>query len=233
MTTATLTCNHCQFNTLCLPGHLGHNDVELFQRHLQRTPVFHKGDNLYKTGELFSGIYVVVSGTVKAFKLDASGQKQIIDFYHAGEVIGLDSISSDTYKTTAVALDTCVLCKLPFAHFDELSINIPEVARLLLNLMSSQLNNTSIVHLNLNQKTAQQKLAYFLIELDSRLKNRVTSANSFILAMTRTDIGNYLGLTIETVSRFINKLQKDNLIKITGKQVEIIDLNGLKQLVEQ
>jgi len=162
--------------------------------------------------------------------VNALGEEQITGFYFPGELLGLNGLHENVYAGTAIALETVSLCEIPFVKLDELSALLPELRRQLMRQMSQEIADEQNMMLVLAKTSAEEKLGNFLIRLSLRFKRLGFSATQFRLTMSRVDIGNYLGLAVETVSRTLTKLQQRGVIKVAGKEVTILDMDGLSGL---
>lgn len=196
----------------------------------QRQPV-KRGGTLFKAGDPFRSLYAIRTGFFKATVLSEDGREQITGFHMTGELIGFDAIGTERHTCTAIALEDCDVCELPFNRIETLAQDIPALNRHFMRLMSREIVRDQGVMLLLGNMRAEERLAAFLLNLSQRMAARHFSATCFVLRMTREEIGNYLGMKLETVSRTFSKFQTDGLIKVQGKQVDILDMAAIKQLV--
>lgn len=181
-------------------------------------------------GDPFHAISVVRSGAVKTFTTAPSGERQITGFYLPGELLGFDGVADDVHICSAKALETTSVCQLPFDELEEISLKLPGLQRQLHRIMGRELIEEQHMLLQIGKMHAKQRLAAFLVNYSIRLQNRGYSASEFNLTISRTDIGNYLGLTVETISRLFSKLQQDNVITIDKKFVTLKDPKALMRL---
>lgn len=230
MALPSIKCQSCSINQLCLPVMLAESEVEHLDSIIQRKKPLNKNEMLFRSGEEFQAIYAVRSGCIKSYTISESGEEQITGFHLAGEIIGLDAISSGKHPSMAKALETSMVCTIPYNKLEMLSGEIPGLRQQLVRVMSREIHDDQELMLLLNKKSADERLAAFLVNLSSRFGKRGLSRNCFNLVMTRGDIANYLGLAVETVSRLFTKLQQNGLISIKDKEVTITDFNQLNVL---
>lgn len=225
-----VSCQTCSISQLCIPSSLTDSEVSRLEEIIHRETSVQKGKFLCQTGEKFQSLWAVNSGSFKSYTLSEDGDINVTGFYFPGELIGLDAISSSTHRTFVKALETSSVCTLPFDKLDDLSGDIRNLRKQMLKIMSNELMDDQELLMLLSRKNAAERMAAFLLSLSLRFKQRGFSEKSFNLTMTRSDIANYLGLAIETVSRLITKLQKDEIVNINDKLVEIIDHKALIKL---
>ena len=182
---------------------------------------------MFEDGQQFTSLYAVRSGAIKAYSVDQNGEEQVIGFYLPGELFGLDAIHNDAYVCSAKALETSAVCELPFAQVTELSAKIHNLQAHMYKTLSKEINIDQQFHRLLSKKTAEERISTFLQNLSERYQRRKLSPTSFRLPMSRTDIGNYLGLAVETVSRVFTRLQQNGILKVDGKELQILDLGKL------
>lgn len=227
-----ITCGGCRLNTLCLPISLHLDDIEKLSNIVQRSKPLHKGDYLYRANDEFHSIFAIRSGAVKAVTISDNGDEQITGFYLPGEIVGLDGLSDDRYTNSVLALETASICEIPFHSFEELSAKIPNLRRHFLQLMSREITEDQRIISLLSKSSAEARIASLLISISARNSRRNLSASEFVLPMTRTDISNFLGLRIETVSRLFARLQKSNVISVDKKDIFIKDMDTLRQVAK-
>ena len=223
-------CKSCSLHDLCLPLGLDISDIDKLDNIVKRSRPLHKGEYLFNSGETFTSIYAVRSGSIKTFSESEQGDEQITGLYLPGELIGLDAIYDEKHPGSAIALETTSLCELPFNSLEDLSSKIPQLHHQLFRIMSKEIAGDQSLLMLMAQKSADERLASFLVNLSSRLKARNFSETEFNLTMSRKDIGNYLGLTIETISRTFSRFQSEGLLSTQRKYVNIHKLHELKEL---
>jgi CRP/FNR family transcriptional regulator len=226
----TIRCQDCRISKLCLPVMLAESEVTHLDSIVHRGRPLNKGQHLIQAGEVFSGVFAIRSGSIKTYTLSIDGLEQITGFYLPGEIIGFDAISSGIYPGFAKALETSSICEIPFDKLEALAAEIPSLQRQIFRTMSQEIVKDQDLMLQLNKKSAEQRFASFLINLSYRFGRRGMSSFNFRLPMPRSDIGNYLGLAVETISRLINQLQKDDLVLIRQREVQIEDMHNLSIL---
>jgi CRP/FNR family transcriptional regulator len=182
---------------------------------------------VFEDGQKFTSLYAVRSGAIKAYSVDQNGEEQVIGFYLPGELFGLDAIHNDAYVSSAKALETSAVCELPYTQVTELSAKIHNLQAHMYKTFSKEINTDQQFHRLLSKKTAEERISTFLQNLSERYQRRKLSPTSFRLPMSRTDIGNYLGLAVETVSRVFTRLQQNGILKVDGKELQILDLGKL------
>lgn len=223
-------CQTCSIRRLCLPVMLAESEIEHLENIIQRKKILKKGDFLFNAGDDFDAIHAIRSGSIKSYTISSDGTEQITGFHLPGEIVGLDAISTTEYPSFAKALETSLVCTIPFEKLEVLSRNFAGLQKQLFKIMSGEIREEQELMMLLNKKNADERFAAFIMNLSVRFKRRGLSETEFQLTMTRSDIGNYLGLAVETVSRLVTRLQKQNLIAISDRYIEIIDVSKLSQL---
>ena len=222
-----LSCEECSLHELCLPRGLSGDDLDKLDEIVARTQPIHKGDVLFRAGDKFNGIFSVRTGCMKLATSTEEGDEQIVGFYLPGEIIGLDGIEKEIHTCTAVALDTSSLCFIGFNHLTDVCKQIPTLSEQIFRVMGRELSHEHDLLLTVTKKHADGRIATFLLSLSNRFKVLGYSETEFRLPMSRSEIGNYLGLTFETVSRCLSKFQKQGLIEINHKYITILDLEAM------
>lgn len=225
-----INCSSCRLNTLCLPISLEMKDINKLDDIIQRGRPIQKGDRIYHAGEKFRSVYAVRSGAIKTISNTQDGQEQITGFYLPGEIIGMDGLATNSHSNTAVALETSAVCEIPFSRLEDLSTQLPSLQRRFFQLMSKEIANDQQLITLLSKNNADQRIASLLLSISARNQSRGLSVDEFYLPMSRSDIGNYLGLTIETVSRVMGRLHKAEIIHLDKKHVKIVDMTALRTL---
>ncbi len=216
-------CKDCSLASLCLPLSLNMEDMDALDEIVKRGRPLKKGEFLFRQGDAFNSVFAVRSGALKTFSLSDSGDEQITGFHLPSELVGLSGMDSEIYPVSAVALETTSVCEIPFERLDELSVQLPQLRRQLMRIMSREIRDDQQMMLLLSKKTADERIATFLVNLSARFRARGFSANQFRLSMSRNEIGNYLGLAVETVSRVFTRFQQNQLLEAEGKEVHILD----------
>jgi len=189
---------------------------------------YRRGDYLYRSGAPLQSLYAIRTGFIKTQVLHEDGREQVTGFQMAGEIIGMDAISNDTHTCNAVALEDSEVCELPFGKLEELGRKLPTLQRHLHKIMSREIVRDHGIMLLLGSMRAEERLAAFLLNLSQRFAARGYSPSAFQLRMTRQEIGNYLGMKLETVSRTLSQFQEAGLISVRNKAVEILDAKNLR-----
>ena len=229
--TIRVACKNCTLSTLCLPMGLASEDVERLDNIVRRSKPLHRGDHLFRSGESFRSLYVVKTGSVKTYAPSEEGGEQVLGFHLPGEVIGLDAIDNEIHACSARALETSAICELPFSRLEDLSTSIPSLQHQMYRLLSKEISHDTEMLLLLGKKNAEERLAAFLINMSKRLHQRGLSATDFHLSMSRHEIGNYLGLAVETVSRLFTRFQEEGLLKVDRKHIQLLHLDTLESIV--
>ena len=223
-----VACQHCGIYNLCLPLGLESGDLDLLESIVRRKEVFKRGQQLFRPGKRFDYIYAIRSGSVKSFRCTEDGRTQITGFHIAGELLGLSALARRQYSCEARALETTSVCMVEVARFDELAKEIPALQYQMLSIMSEQIHRDEELMLLLGKRSAEEKLAGYLIGLSQRYASRGYVAAEFRLSMSRGDIGNYLGIAEETVCRVLTRFREEKLISTFRRQVRLNDLERLR-----
>lgn len=221
------SCSNCQLAAICLPIALETQDINRLNEIIQRARPLRKGDHIYREEDPFSSIYAVRSGALKTYTVTEDGREQVTGFYLPGEIFGVDGIGSSQHTDCAKALETSAICEIPFNQLQVLSTKITGLQRNVIQVVGQEINYDRQLITLLSKNSAEERIASLLISVSARNARRKLSAISFRLPMSRTDIGNYLGLTVETVSRTFSRFQKMELMSVDNKEVTILDLDKL------
>ncbi|UCJ16078.1 fumarate/nitrate reduction transcriptional regulator Fnr [Pseudomonas sp. MM211] len=222
-TTHQAHCKDCSLSSLCLPLSLDLEDMDALDDIVKRGRPMKKGEFLFRQGDTFNSVFAVRSGALKTFSISDAGEEQITGFHLPSELVGLSGMDTEAYPVSAQALETTSVCEIPFERLDELSVSLPQLRRQLMRIMSREIRDDQQMMLLLSKKTADERIATFLVNLSARFRARGFSANQFRLAMSRNEIGNHLGLAVETVSRVFTRFQQSKLLEAEGKEVHILD----------
>jgi CRP/FNR family transcriptional regulator len=226
-----VSCASCNLRELCLPAGLCAEDFARIENIVYARRRLKRGEALFNAGAEFSAVYAIRSGFFKTSVLDGDGREQVTGFSMGGELLGLDGLGSGAYNGTAVALEDSEVCVLPYALIDEMSRAVPALQRHLHAVLAREIVRDHGVMLLLGSMRAEERLATFLINLSKRFVRRGYSRCDFQLRMTREELGSYLGLKLETVSRLFSQFQKDGLIEVNQKHVRILDTEGLERVL--
>lgn len=215
-------CSNCSLAGLCLPISLEFEDVDALDQIVKRGRPLKKGDFLFRQGDAFESVFAVRTGAIKTFSLSDSGEEQITGFHLPSELVGLSGMDTETYPVSAQALESTSVCDIPFDRLEDLALQLPQLRRQLMRIMSREIRDDQQMMMLLSKKTADARIATFLVNLSARFRARGFSATNFRLSMSRNEVGNYLGLAVETVSRVFTRFQQNGLIEAEGKEVTIL-----------
>lgn len=222
-----VTCNSCSLDAICIPRGLGPREVARVSAFVRRKRTLQRGEFLYRRGDPFTGVLAIKAGTAKIVVSDSQGNEHILGILLPGELLGFDALSTDRHSCSAVALETLSFCQLPADKLEVLCQSVPSLMRELFRHAGEKLNDESR-QLILNKRPAEERLASFLISLSDRYRNRGFSPVEFTLSLTRQEIGNHLGLALETVSRLLKQFQRLGLIEVDHKKIRISDVERLR-----
>lgn len=228
-----VACRDCQVQSLCLPLGMEEADLQRLDRIVKRGRPLKRDTAIYHAGDPMKALYIVRSGSVKTFTLGDDGQMQIMAFHLPGEIIGLDALATGVHASSARTLETASICEIPFHLLEDMASEVQSLNRQLLRFMSKELYTDSQLMLLLGKKTAEERLASFLLNLSTRYEERGFSPREFHLPMSRGDIANYLGLAVETVSRVLTRLQTLGILHVRRKLIVIDDLERLRETAGQ
>ncbi len=226
-------CSSCSLRELCLPMGLSEEEVEHLDRLVSNRRQLKRGDCLYRNGDAFSSIFAVRSGFFKSRVTSDDGRDQVTGFHMPGEIIGMDGIGTERHTLDTVALEDSEVCVIPFARLEEISHEVKTLQRQFHKVMSRELVRDQGVMMLLGTMRAEERVSAFLINLSQRFLARGWSPSDFHLRMTREEIGSYLGLKLETVSRLFSRFQEEGLVSVQQKHIRILDVPGLKKIVGQ
>lgn len=229
--TLKAACSGCNLRELCLPVGLSSPDLERLDSLVSTRKSIAKGQTLFRTGDPFDALFAVRSGFFKTCLSSQDGRDQVTGFQMAGELLGLDGISHDKHSCDAIALEDSQVCVIAYSQLESLSRDFSALQHQFHKIMSREIVRDHGVMLLLGSMRAEQRLGAFLLNLTQRLKARGFSSSSLILRMTREEIGSYLGLKLETVSRTFSRFQDDGLLEVNQRQIHILNPTGLTQLV--
>ena len=224
-------CSSCHLRDLCLPCGLGDGEMTRLDHLLFSRRRIKAGHNLYREGDRFQFIYAVRSGTFKSSLTLPDGREQVSGFHMAGELMGLDGVAQGTHASSSIALEDAEICAIPYAELNELASS-PSLQHVVTKLMSREIVREHSLMMLLGSMNAEERLAAFLLNLSQRLKARGYSASEFHLRMSRAEIGSYLGMKLETVSRTFSAFQQQGLLDVDKRHIRILDLEGLTKAFE-
>jgi len=224
-----VTCASCNLRELCLPGAVRPDDLQRVENIVYARRRVKRGEALFNAGDEFKAVYAIRSGFFKSSVVDGEGREQVTGFFMGGELLGMDGLGAGAYNGTAIALEDSEVCILPYALIEEMAREVPALQRHLHAVLAREIVRDHGVMMLLGSMRAEERLATFLLNLSKRFVRRGYSACDFHLRMTREEIGSYLGLKLETVSRLFSQFQDDGLIEVQQKHVRILDIAGLER----
>jgi CRP/FNR family transcriptional regulator len=225
-----VSCSDCRLGELCLPIALDSTEIDQLDNIIKRGRPLNKGNFLFEQGEPFTAIYAVRAGSFKTFQTSRDGEEQVTGFYLPGEILGMDGISSMQHVSSAIALETGSVCEIPFELLEKLSSQISSLQGRFFQLMSKEITKDQQMLTLLSQNSSDERVASLLLSISARHHQRKLSMYRFRLPMTRAEIGSYLGITLETVSRIFSRLQKQGVITVENKEITINELEQLKEI---
>ncbi len=224
------SCEDCSLFNLCFAHDISPEEREEINRVLKRQQPVGRSDHLFHGGQSAKTVSVVRSGSVKAYQLSHEGDEIVSGFYLPGEILGLDALSNEKHPGFAVALEDSRTCEIPFKDFVSMLQSSPKLNQVMLRLLSEEMAETRELLLVVGRLDARTRVALFLMSMSRRLARRNQDPDQFRLTMDRRDIANYLGLTIETVSRTLSALQREDVIEVRGKLVRVLDRSALEEM---
>jgi CRP/FNR family transcriptional regulator, anaerobic regulatory protein len=229
--TIKVACSNCNLRELCMPVGLQPQELQRIDDIVATRRKVRRKETLFASGERFTALYAIRTGVFKTQVTAEDGREQVTGFQMAGEIMGLDGIVNDHHTCDAVALEDAEVCVMPFERIEELSREVTALQRHVHQIMSREIVREHGVMLLLSSMRAEERLAAFLLNLLQRLHARGFSASELVLRMTREEIGSYLGLKLETVSRTMSKFAEDGLVEVNQRHVRILDADALRRLV--
>jgi len=229
----TASCTSCRLNELCLPLALNKSEIHQLDAIVERNRPYTKGEHIYRQGDEFHSVYAVRSGSFKSYLVSDNGRGRVTGFFLPGEIIGMDGIASRQYTNSCAALEHSSICEIPFSQLERLSRELPNLQHHFFAIMGDEIAKDQQIHTLLSSYSAEERIASFLLGLSSRYARVSLSPIRFLLPMTRGDIGEYLGLTVETVSRIFTSLHKKGLISVNNREIELLDIDSLRSLLSK
>jgi CRP/FNR family transcriptional regulator len=231
LTSLKAACSQCNLRELCLPYGLSEEEVARLDNLVAARRKIKRGTHLYRAGDAFEALYAIKMGFFKTDVLLEDGRDQVTGFQMAGEILGMDGIGTEAHACNSIALEDSEVCVIPFAQLERLSREVQALQRHFHKVMSREIVRDHGVMMLLGTMRAEERLAAFLLNLSQRFTARGYSPQEFHLRMTREEIGSYLGLKLETVSRAFSRFQEEGLISVHQKHIRILDAAGLKKLL--
>ena len=228
--TIKVACSNCNLRELCMPVGLNEEQLQRIDEVVAVRRKIKRGGTLFRNGEAFTSLYAIRTGFFKTCVATEDGRDQVTGFQMAGEIIGLDGIVNDHHTCDAVALEDAEVCVMPFDRIEELSREVTALQHHVHKIMSREIVRENGVMLLLGSMRAEERLAAFLLNLMQRLHARGFSQSELVLRMTREEIGSYMGLKLETVSRTFSKFVEDGIIEVKQRQIRIINPDALRSI---
>ena len=224
-------CSNCNLRELCLPYGLSEEELDKLDDLVSTRRRVKRGEHLYRAGAAFDAIYAIRSGFFKTDVLLEDGRDQVTGFQMTGEILGLDGISTEAHSCNAVALEDSEVCVIAYDKLEQMSHEIEGLQLQFHKVMSREIVRDHGVMMLLGSMRAEERLAAFLLNMSQRFNARGFSSQEFNLRMTREEIGSYLGLKLETVSRAFSRFQEEGLVAVQQKHIRILNTPGLKRLL--
>lgn len=225
------SCSQCNLMELCLPFGMSETEINRLDELINNRRRVLRGQALYRCGDPFSAIYAIRTGFFKTDVLLEDGRQQVTGFQMTGEIIGLDGISTETHACNAIALEDSDVCVIVYDQLEELARKMEGLQHQFHKMMSREIVRDHGVMMLLGSMRAEERLTAFLLNLSQRFAARGFSASQFNLRMTRDELGSYLGLKLETVSRAFSRLQEEGLISVQQKRIHILRPEALQKII--
>ncbi len=223
-------CSQCSLQQLCLPAGIDSSELAQLDEIVKRRRPVERGQRLFRPGDALQAVYVARDGAFKTVSVNEDGEEQVIGFHLPGELMGLDALGSGEHRCEAVALTTANVCEVPFEELSTVASQLPTLQQQLMRVIGQSADRDQDHMHMLVRKQANERIGLFLHGLSERLQRIGQSGIDFKLPMTREDIARYLGLALETVSRGFTRLQEDGVIAVTGRHVQILDVEELNRM---
>ena len=222
-----VSCSHCNLREHCVPLGLSLRDIDRLEELISARRRIRRGEPLFR----FEAIYAIRLGFLKSSVMSSDGREQVTNFHMSGEMIGMDGIANEVHSCDVIALEDTEVCVIPYERILAACSEIEDYNIHFQKLLSREIVRQHGLMLLLGSMHAEERLAAFLLNLSQRFESRGYSRSEFVLRMTRAEIGSYLGLKLETVSRVLSRFSHDQLIAVNQKHVQIIDTEGLRAIV--
>jgi len=222
-----VSCDKCRLNNVCITAGLNVKEMHQMDRLVERPVPLHYGKHIYRQSDTFNNLYVVRSGSVKNYTDTRSGTEHVLGFTLPGEMLTLDVLAHGSYYSSAITLETTSICKLPFEALEALCHHIPRLQKNLFNIAAREIAAVRSLQLLMSQRSSEERLAVFLLNLSTHREKFGYSGNSLYLSMARHDIANYLGLACETVSRIFTKFSSEGILEVRKRYIQISDYDRL------
>ena len=226
-----VTCSNCNLRELCMPVGLNEQQLQRIDEFVATRRKVKRGTTLFRNGEAFTSLYAIRTGFFKTCVATEDGRDQVTGFQMAGEIIGLDGIVHDHHTCDAIALEDAEVCVMPYDELETISREVTALQSHVHKVMSREIVREHSVMLLLGSMRAEERLAAFILNLTQRLHARGFSSTELVLRMTREEIGSYLGLKLETVSRTFSKFVEEGMVEVKQRHIRILDASALQRLV--
>lgn len=227
-----VACKDCRLGEICLPRGLVQSEMDKLDSIVGRGRPLTRGETLYRQGDKLQSLFAIHSGSLRSYTVTQDGAEQTMGFYLPGELVGLDGLESSCHSCTTEALETTSICELPFNRLQTLCAQLPSLQHQMLRLLGKELSGDHDVLLLLGTRSAEERLAAFLLSLSKRFSERGFSATEFNLSMSRHDISNFLGVAVETISRQFSNFDKSSILRVKHRNVKILNIQRLQEIVE-
>jgi CRP/FNR family transcriptional regulator, anaerobic regulatory protein len=228
-----IACSNCNLRELCLPVGLTPEDLGRIDEIVSTRRKVKRGNSLFRSGDPFEALFAIRTGFFKTCVGVDQGRDQVTGFQMAGEIMGLDGIVNDHHTCNAIALEDAEVCVMPFERIGELSREVSALQSHVHRVLSREIVREHGVMLLLGTMHAEERLAAFLLNLVQRLHARGFSRSELVLRMTREEIGSYLGLKLETISRTFSKFDEEGIVRVRQRHLRILDAAALQRIVDE
>ncbi|OGI46930.1 MAG: hypothetical protein A2151_05700 [Candidatus Muproteobacteria bacterium RBG_16_65_34] len=232
LTSSCVSCRNCPASRACIATELSGQDPAIRDRIVKRRRFMQKGEMLYRPGEPLRALYTVQTGCIRTSMTTCDGEVQVLGFHVPGELLGIDALGEQRHPSEAAAIETTAVCEYPYHELERLMGEAPAIQRQLLRLLSREIAREEELMCLLGQRNAESRLAACLLNLSERYSRGGKRGDGFTLAMSRQDLGNHLGLAMETVSRLISRFQDEGMLSVAGRHVQLLDAPRLHALME-
>lgn len=224
-------CSGCNLRELCLPVGIEASELERLDTLVSARRKVARGEALFRSGDAFESIHAVRVGFFKTCVASEDGREQVTGFHMTGELLGFDGIHGERHSCDAIALEDSQVCVIPFGRLEAMSREMPGLQRQVHRILSREIVRDHGVMLLLGSMRAEERLAAFLLNITQRLRARGFSATTMVLRMTRQEIGSYLGMKLETVSRTLSRFDADGVLEVRQRQIRVVDEGALRELI--
>ena len=229
--TFKVACSNCHLGVLCTPVQVNASESSRLDELVSTRRRVRRGAPLFVSGDTFSAFYAIRSGFFKTYIATEDGREQVTGFQMAGEIIGLDGIACGSHSCSAIALEDAEVCVMPYERIDEFAREIPALQKHINKILSREIVREHSVMMMLGSMRAEERLASFLLDIVQRLHARGFSSSELVLRMTREEIGSYLGLKLETVSRTFSLFAERGILSVKHRHISILDAAALSAIV--